>query len=62
MKQEEVKELWDTIEYEGLANWVQHLWYTGDDIVLLRLFNDARKAMKALDSYTKTIFDEHNLS
>lgn len=61
MNYEEAEQLWNEIENEGLGYWVQHYGYEGDDKVLERLCEEARKAINALDEYTQEIFDSHNI-
>lgn len=61
MNYEDAEQLWNEIENEGLGYWVQNYGYEGEDNELEMLCKEAKKAMNALDSYTQTIFDEHDL-
>ena len=61
MNYEDAEQLWNEIENEGLGYWVQNYGYEGEDKELEMLCKEAKKAMNALDSYTQTIFDEHDL-
>lgn len=61
MNYEEAEQLFGEIDNEGLGYWVQNYGYKGEDLRLYNLCQEAKEALNLLESYTKSIFDEHDL-
>jgi hypothetical protein len=59
--EEDVEQLWNEIENEGLGYWIQNYGYKGEDKELENLCKEARLAMNKLDNYTQELFDKFEI-
>jgi hypothetical protein len=59
--EDDVEQLWNEIENEGLGYWIQNYGYKGEDKELENLCKEARLAMNKLDNYTQELFDKFEI-